>query len=371
MMRVRKKLQKVPQGRWEKNEVSVCPCGYYRTQSDIIKFIMPSKKVTLIAIACIVVIVSIFLVSRPKSMRMVEVVENASEPQIVMNEAIKSTSNTDTDGDGLKDWEEVLWKTDPLQKDTDKDGINDAQEVQTQKNSQSGGTSLSGGASGSGIFQQSQTTTPENLTLTDKIAQDTFAEYIKLKQSGQPVDAVTTEKIVQSILGNNPLAHSFPKFNKTNLTNIVDLESEPVIRAYGNNLWDIMIRNTPKNVVLENEYIILLTAIQTQNEKELVRLDPIIKGYADTIKEMLTMPVPYSATAVHLDLLNNMSIILSLTQDMKVFFTDPARGFGALAYYKSNVLNLQGSLQTLISYFDTKNILYVETESGYRLTHSI
>lgn len=39
----------------------------------------------------------------------------------------------DTDQDGLKDWEEVLWGTDPQNPDTDGDGVNDGDFVQNQQ----------------------------------------------------------------------------------------------------------------------------------------------------------------------------------------------------------------------------------------------
>ena len=46
------------------------------------------------------------------------------------NTAATSTLiSPDTDRDGLLDWEETLWKTDPTQADTDKDGTSDSQEV--------------------------------------------------------------------------------------------------------------------------------------------------------------------------------------------------------------------------------------------------
>ena len=40
----------------------------------------------------------------------------------------------DTDGDGLKDWEELLWKTDPNKMDTDGDGTPDGEEINLGRN---------------------------------------------------------------------------------------------------------------------------------------------------------------------------------------------------------------------------------------------
>src|SRR3990167_7988543 len=44
------------------------------------------------------------------------------------NDAWKILSS-DSDNDGLKDWEELLWKTDPRNPDTDGDGTTDNEEI--------------------------------------------------------------------------------------------------------------------------------------------------------------------------------------------------------------------------------------------------
>src|SRR3989338_5123125 len=41
--------------------------------------------------------------------------------------------NRDRDGDGLKDWEEELWKTDMEKADTDGDGTTDGDEILTER----------------------------------------------------------------------------------------------------------------------------------------------------------------------------------------------------------------------------------------------
>ncbi|MCH7529851.1 hypothetical protein IIB50_01915 [Patescibacteria group bacterium] len=63
-------------------------------------------------------------------------------------EGVASIPNTvpqttlDSDDDGLKDWEEVLWGTDPFNPDTDNDGTDDGVEIAVDRNplvSSSGG----------------------------------------------------------------------------------------------------------------------------------------------------------------------------------------------------------------------------------------
>ena len=45
------------------------------------------------------------------------------------NAIVGDLVNRDTDGDGLLDWEESLWDTDPNNKDTNGDGVSDSVEI--------------------------------------------------------------------------------------------------------------------------------------------------------------------------------------------------------------------------------------------------
>ena len=52
----------------------------------------------------------------------------------VPDAAALKVANADSDKDGLKDWEEALWKTDPKFSDTDGDGTPDGEEVAKKRN---------------------------------------------------------------------------------------------------------------------------------------------------------------------------------------------------------------------------------------------
>ncbi|MFH1979088.1 MAG: hypothetical protein ABII97_01740 [Patescibacteria group bacterium] len=47
----------------------------------------------------------------------------------LLSSEIAERALVDTDGDGLRDWEEALWKTDPKRTDTDSDGFSDSEET--------------------------------------------------------------------------------------------------------------------------------------------------------------------------------------------------------------------------------------------------
>lgn len=333
---------------------------------------MPSKKTILVAIACFVVIALIFISSQNKNTEASKNIQQTTQteiaPQIIMSETVKNSSGIDTDNDGLKDWEEVLWGTDPKKADTNGNGVSDAQEVEVLKRSQI----YKQKPTTSNTFKDSDTAQASAPTLTDKIAQEMFAKYINLKQTGTTIDDSTATAVAQRVLSdNNNLEINLQKFTAVDLPNITTSEDTATIKAYGNEMWNIMVQGTPKNVVLENEYSIFTKAVQNGDQKELLKLDPIINGYIETITDLLAMRVPKSAVIVHLGLVNDMNTILATIQSMRAYFTDNARGLGVFMYYMKYVSGLNVSFASLVSYFDTNGVVYVSGDDGYKLIHSI
>jgi hypothetical protein len=327
---------------------------------------LPSKKIFLIFIACAITTTGLYLISKTKNRTIVKEESNTIEstPEIIVNENIKNTSTIDTDGDGLFDWEEVLWGTDPLKKDTNGNGIDDFKEVETKK--------LQNQEKVVKVIEQKNTTAqPENLTVTDTLAREFFAQYINHKQTGIPMTPEYTQKIVDNFLQKATKKQNLAKFSSRNLKNIIENDTKEDVYNYGNNFWNIMLENTPKNIVMRNEYEILLTAIASSKEDELKKLDPIVFGYENTIKALLDMPVPRSAVEKHLDIINNANSILATIEDMRVYFTDPVRGLNAIVYYKDMVPGLKQSLEKLAAYLKEKNVEYLENEGGYSLIRSI
>ncbi|MEX2052408.1 MAG: hypothetical protein WD991_01775, partial [Candidatus Paceibacterota bacterium] len=77
------------------------------------------------------------------------------------NDILADLVGRDTDGDGISDWEESLWGTDPTKKDTDLNGVSDGDEIAELKR-QAG---MTGGEN------ESQS----DLSQTDKFSRELFA----------------------------------------------------------------------------------------------------------------------------------------------------------------------------------------------------
>ena len=80
-----------------------------------------SKRIISSALLAIILVGVAFVLSRSDTPR----IKNTGEAK----KANFAIGDIDTDSDGLKDWEERLWRTDANNKDTDNDGASDGEEV--------------------------------------------------------------------------------------------------------------------------------------------------------------------------------------------------------------------------------------------------
>ena len=134
-----------------------------------------SKKVA-IALAIFVIIVGgAFLATKTKS-------RISYQNEEIVATAQSEKLNKDSDGDGLKDWEEELWRTDPNKPDTNGDGINDFEEIRMGINPI--GTSTTDMLSTTTLATKVNPSIESDLTDTDKFSRELFAKYVGEKQNG-------------------------------------------------------------------------------------------------------------------------------------------------------------------------------------------
>lgn len=339
--------------------------GQVSSQRHMVYTIYMKKKLALgfsLILAIIIVVFAYFATVTPAAKDAVISANNSGNQIAAVSEQLKSASEQDTDGDGLLNWEEELFGTDPHNTDTDNDGIADKEDA--RKSAQDKLATLQETAKKSG------TTTLE--TVTDKLAKETFLEYMKLKQSGAPITPQYAAQIATNIIGDGSLDFSVPSFTENQLKSVISYETEDVKRAYGNDIWNILVKNTPtERATQDDEFKIFIQAANTQDEDVLKNLDPIIAGYANTINDLMVMPVPKSAVSAHLDFVTKMNVILISISDMKAYFTDPVRGLSALLNYTNKVKDMSVATKNLQAYFENNNVQFGEEEGGYALMHSI
>lgn len=106
---------------------------------------------------------------------------------------IQEAGEQDTDGDGLLDWEEALWGTDPMLVDTNDDGVSDYDEVKQVKEQIADDS------------DEAQAGEPQELEPIDTISRDLYSTLAYLDQQGElneytesQVQGLFQETILQS-----------------------------------------------------------------------------------------------------------------------------------------------------------------------------
>jgi len=101
--------------------------------------------------------------------------QSQTEVVAVKNSVI---NETDSDSDGLKDWEEVLWGTDPMKKISNPEKIPDADYIQKKIDAKEGLPTQNTNS----LTAKALATPGEDATVA--LSKDIFAEYVSLKKSG-------------------------------------------------------------------------------------------------------------------------------------------------------------------------------------------
>ena len=225
----------------------------------------------------------------------------------------------DTDLDGIPDWEENLWGTDPAKDDTDGDGVKDDVAI-AELRVQNGGSA--------------EAPKDEVLTETDKFSRELFSTVATLNQAG-PVDESTIQKLSES------LAEQIknPKVKKVFLLSEIKTKADNSADSFG--LYIEQIGAIYKKYPAEGNVISILEEFGTDGEnpnvEALEKLDPIIKHSELTLAELAKMQVPSELAVLHLDLLNSLQRLMENIADLQFFETDTIVAMSAMSKYEENV----------------------------------
>jgi len=251
------------------------------------------------------------------------------------NTTVADLINIDTDGDGIPDWQEKLWGTDPTKKETTP-GIPDSVAINKLRVDQTTGAN-----SGTGTGNQDNS----NLTETDKFSRDLFATVSATTQNGQSMDASAIDNISSSLAEKiqNPAVRKV--FSLSDLKTTKD-NSVGAIQKYKNGLIKIYTNNPTKNNVADvvKEFVGDGT---NPNEEALQKLDPVIKQLEEIINERVKLQVPDQLAQQHLDVINALERVVENLADIKLYSTDPVVTIGAMSVYGKNTASLQLSLDVL------------------------
>ena len=241
----------------------------------------------------------------------------------------------DTDGDGIRDWEEELRGTDPL--------VPNERATTTENEF---------------TFNQSDEAFEPPETLTDQFALNFFEDFVRARGS-EPLSATAQQALVTDAADSIANSVRDPLYTRADIS-ISSENTLDTIRRYGNAVGKIIQSHT----VTENEMVVLQRAMTTEDPEELKALAPIRQAYRGMIEEMLAVSAPSSVVEEHLDLINTFVLIENDIKAFEQVFDDPLLTLAYINRYPDDATGLYYAVDNMRTAFEQAGIVYTADESG-------
>lgn len=243
----------------------------------------------------------------------------------------------DSDGDGVYDWEEGLWGTNPTNKDSNGDGVSDGEQINAQKEEIRGKNDLA----------ENPVKSDEDLTQTEIFARQLFSTTSLARQSGglsaESLDSFS--KAFGRSISDTKVADIY-NFTSVKLTNMSAKE-------YKAELASIFTLYAKAGIHAERSIYDLANGDITA-ETDIEKLASI---YHDISNRLITSNAPYAQAGTHLSLANTTAKLSVALLNIKKFNDDPILATTGLHQYETNIAELEKSFATLQSYFSANGIM--------------
>jgi len=304
---------------------------------------LPNKKLVVIFVVVIVLFILVYFVK--ENLEKINYKTSNNKLNVVQNVLIKKIYQKDTDGEGLKDWEENLWKTDINNPDTDGDGTNDNDEIIQNRDPLKKGPN--------DFIQKNNSNQDENknLTETDITSRELLLGYLSLKQSGN-LTSENEKNLINTIIDK--------RFNNQKQTTyivsdikITKNEDKKILQKFSDDLINILKENSN----FESDIIILKKALDNKNEKELLKIDNSIKIYNKIKNSLLKITVPEKISQNYLIILNCLENIIQNSEKIKNTFNDPINSLVGVGEYTKNEKEITDNFLKIGKYLKEKGVI--------------
>ena len=173
----------------------------------------------------------------------------------------------------------------------------------------------------------------EELTGTDLLGRDFFAKYMELRQMGGANDKLSQEDLVSQVLKNGVMLASPKTYTIADIL-IKDDSSKEAIKKYASDVEMVFKLYT---ISSRNEAVIAKDAVDRETPEILKEIDPIIKSYKNILSGLIKIQAPQTITKMHLDLVNSVSSLVFIAENLRKIGVDPLAGVQAIARYLATI----------------------------------
>lgn len=255
---------------------------------------------------------------------------------------LQAIATKDSDGDGLPDWGEALYGSDPHKTDTFNLGMTDGEAVSRGLIVPEAVADIPDPASSSGEnpFDSSLPPPPAEGTLTAAFAKTFFTLFVQAKQAnggGDLSEAQIQEVSDQALKSISDYMDVAPDF-KSSKDIIVSGSGPDALKAFAMDAEAVLIRNTSTATTSEIDY--LTYAVEGNDPAALLQIASISNAYRGSAAGLSVLKPPQELAADDLVLVNAMMRMSQLTADFAKVNEDPLITILALKQYPQAVLDL-------------------------------
>jgi len=269
---------------------------------------LPSKRFAIsLAVAVFIICVSLVLTFGKGKLY-----ESKTKGTLALEDksSFEAFKQVDTDGDGLPDWQENLYGTDPKKADTDGDGTKDEDEMKVDRDPLKANTAEASQEPNdkisAQIIEQQKKAEAEfaNLNGTQKLARTFLSQYL----ASQPTDRRLTETEINSMVGdliNNISVDSIPdKYTKKDVKPSANKDANKEAETYLKSLSPIII---DKVVPAASKSLDLAMTLEKNNWTiDTKKLNVFVKTLASSSEKIMALEVPLAIQDEHLSLANDI-----------------------------------------------------------------
>ncbi|HEY4488977.1 MAG TPA: hypothetical protein VJA87_00625 [Candidatus Paceibacterota bacterium] len=249
----------------------------------------------------------------------------------------------DTDADGLPDWQEVLYGTNPNVADTDGDGISDGEAVRRGLLTP---TSLSSQIPSDPIGEEDiPGEAPAPGSVTERFAQSFLESYLRAG-GGQQIDAEAQQALIESLM-KGFTDEAAESLHSTYTRVSIRTDAGTNATAYAGRIEQLLETTLPDD---PNSNIETLTErfVRENDAAAGARLTTLSSQYAEATAALLATPAPPSLVDAHLRLIRAIDETGRSAKGLGSYKNDPVLTMGALAVLPSALDETIGAL-TLIA----------------------
>jgi len=308
---------------------------------------LPSKKIQALIIIVIAVFIGYFLYSINFRERFLGFLSGDSSKRVATLDSVAGLPvELDTDKDGLRDWQEELWKTDLNNADTDGDGTEDGKEVADGRDPTVPGPNdtlvETRGVTDEAALDLASSINKDPNNLSTTFSRSFFAQFMSLESKGGASDEDQGRMIEQAI-SSASLASIPPAYSILDL-NVVDTNSA-TLRAYGNDT----------GLVIKKNY-----SIMYGNNNNAVSLN----AYRAMIDGLKQAKVPGVLGINHLQMINTFELMYTLLNYTITYQNDPLKALLALKDLQELMSRFEGFFANISIQMESNGIIFNKEEPG-------